>query len=193
MTAALSGAPQVRTDQGVYAPQDDSYLLVDVMTQSVRVAGARVLDLCTGSGFVGIQAAVLAAGSVTAFDARLGLRRALAAGPYDLVVCNAPYVPHLARNAGAGDGRLVLDPLCDSAQDLLASGGTMLVVQSDFAAPQRSLDQLRAKGLRAGVAAEKWIPFGPEVSAREKWLQRTNRLPIGRREEKLVVIRADKR
>jgi release factor glutamine methyltransferase len=37
-----------------------------------------------------------------------------------------------------------------------------------------------------------WIPFGPVMSARANWLEEIGRLPRGRREEELVVIRADK-
>ncbi len=155
---------------GVYAPQHDSHLLIEAMSVTAEVAGRRVLDLCTGSGVLAIAAAQIGARSVTAFDicpravgcvrsnaaiagvavdARVGSwNAAVAAGPYDLVVSNPPYVPTgpdahreqipsaagpaRAWNAGA-DGRLILDPLCDSAPQLLADGGTMLIVQSEFA------------------------------------------------------------
>ena len=36
------------------------------------------------------------------------------------------------------------------------------------------------------------IPFGPVLRARAAWLESTGRLPVGRREERLVVIRAQK-
>lgn len=211
---------------GVYAPQHDSHLLIEAMSVSTEVRGRRVLDLCTGSGVVAIAAAQLGAHSVTAFDicpqaisctrnnaatagvivdARVGSwTAALAAGPYDLVVSNPPYVPtgpdvHSERipgparawNAGA-DGRLILDPLCDAAPELLADGGTMLIVQSEFADAQRSVRQLRGGGLRAEVIMTQLIPFGPVLKTRAKWMERTGMLPVGRREEELAVIRADK-
>ncbi len=189
--------------------------------------GRRVVDLCTGSGVVAIEAAVMGAAQVTAFDicpravrcaranalatvvdvdVHLGSwTRAIEFGPFDLVVCNPPYVPHAsdadaeailgpawAWNAGE-DGRLVLDPLCASAPELLADGAAMLIVQSEFAGIEHSLTALRTVGLDAEVIARQRIPFGPVLSARAAWLERTGRLEAGRRDEELVVIRADKR
>ena len=105
----------VSTAQKVYQPQDDSRLLVDMMHETALVAGRRVLDLCTGSGFVAIAAAQMGCASVTAFDicphavdcsrgnaAVAGVNvdvregswiNALDCGPFDLVVSNPPYVP----------------------------------------------------------------------------------------------------
>ena len=49
-----------------------------------------------------------------------------------------------------------------------------------------------ACGLDAEILAWQWIPFGPVLSARAQWLEDTGRLEPGRREEELVVIRADR-
>jgi release factor glutamine methyltransferase len=123
------------------------------------------------------------------------------------VVCNPPYVPHdpsikcleLPSDIGpsrawdAGyDGRLVLDPLCASVRNLLTVGGTMLLVQSEFAEPRKTLATLASCGLDAEIFAWQWIPFGPVLTARAQWLEDTGRLDPGRREEELVVIRADR-
>jgi release factor glutamine methyltransferase len=149
-----------------------------------------------------------AATAGVAVDARVGSwTAAIAGGPYDLVVSNPPYVPTgpdsyreripsaagpaRAWNAGA-DGRLILDPLCDSAPQLLAGGGAMLIVQSDFADVQRSVRRLRHGGLRAEVVMTQLIPFGPVLNARARWMESIGMLPVGRREEELVVIRAMK-
>lgn len=214
---------------GVYPPQQDSTLLADTMKRSALVPGRRVLDLCTGSGFVAIAAAELGAASVTAFDicpraVRCSRGNALHAGvkvdvreapwtgalhcaPFDVIVANPPYVPtpstgdsnvipHTAGPSrawnGGVDGRVVLDPLCESASDLLADAGAMLLVQSAFAGVQRSLDSLRSTGLDAEVVASKLVPFGPVLTARVGWFENTGRIPRGCREEQLVVIRADK-
>jgi release factor glutamine methyltransferase len=214
---------------GVYAPQNDSHLLIEAMSVVAEMADRRVLDLCTGSGVVAIAAAQIGARSVTAFDicpyaiscardnaasagvvidARVGSwTAAVEAGPYDLVASNPPYLPtgpgsHRERipsaagpahawNAGA-DGRVILDPLCDSAPQLLADGGTMLIVQSEFAGAERSLRRLRSGGLRAEIVITQLIPFGPVLNARARWMESVGMLPVGRREEELVVIRADK-
>jgi release factor glutamine methyltransferase len=213
----------------VYPPQWDSRLLVDTMERTMLVPRRRVLDLCTGSGFVAIAAARLGAASVMAFDVcpravqytrgnlvgvgvEVDVRQgswtaALGCEPFEVVVCNPPYVPTPpsgeaeAIPAGAGppwawnagpDGRLVLDPLCDSACNLLCDGGSLLLVQSAFADVQRSLDSLRSTGLDARIVASQWIPFGPVLSSRAGWLEGAGRLRRGCREERLVVIRADK-
>jgi release factor glutamine methyltransferase len=161
--------------EGVYAPQEDSRLLIDVMEKTGLAIGRRVADLCTGSGVVAIIAAEQGASAVTAFDicaravrcARVNAvcaavhvdvhlgwwARAVEFAPVDLIVCNSPYVPHdpnacsprlpstigPARAWDAGyDGRLVLDPLCGTVSDLLTHGGSLLLVQSEFAGPRRT-------------------------------------------------------
>jgi release factor glutamine methyltransferase len=225
-TAYTDEHDAVLATDGVYAPQQDSHLLIDVMEESGEVTGRRVVDLCTGSGVGAIGAAEQGAASVTALDicpraVRCARANSLAAGvavdvhfgswaravefgPFDVVLCNPPYVPHhpdagtedfagphWAWNAGH-DGRLVLDPLCRSVPQLLCDGGSMLVVQSEFAGIGRSLEVLRGVGMDADVVAEQWIPFGPVLSARARWLERVSRLEPGRRVEKIVVIRAEK-
>jgi len=143
-----------------------------------------------------------------AVDVRLGMfSDALAEGPYDVVVSNPPYVPTsstadltIPGNAdpawswdGGEDGRLIIDPLCEMAPALLTDGGTMLLVQSEFSGVEQTINALRRTGLRADVVAWQLIPFGPVLNAQASWLESTGRLPAGRRDEELVVIRADKR
>lgn len=220
----------VAASPGVYAPQNDSLLLIDAMTAHAMVEGRSVLDFCAGSGIAAIAAARLGAESVTAIDisrravrctrrnARLVRVRVKACvgtqldayerGPYDVVVCNPPYVPAMpgqrddavpddagpssAWDAGS-DGRLILDPLCDSAGELLADNGLLLIVQSEFADPDRSVWMLRHRGLNVDVVMTRRIPFGPVLTARARWMEHVGLIPLGRREEELVVIRAEKR
>jgi release factor glutamine methyltransferase len=215
--------------EGVYPPQHDTQLLIDVMDKTGLARGHRVADLCTGSGVAAIAAYQQGAIEVTAFDicpravqcaransAAAGVdvavhlgswARGIEFGPYDLIVCNPPYVPHdpgiegvqlpshlgppLAWDAGY-DGRMVLDPLCAAVKEMLAHRGTLLLVQSEFAAPRETLAQLASTGLDAEIVAWQWIPFGPVLSSRAEWLEETGRLEPGRREEELLVIRADK-
>jgi release factor glutamine methyltransferase len=229
LTTAYTDLDIPAVTEGVYVPQEDSQLLIDVMEKTGLALGNRVADLCTGSGVVAIAAYEQGATEVTAFDicpravqctrtnaAAAGVdvavhlgswARGVEFGPYDLVVCNPPYVPHdpsaesvllpsslgpaCAWDAGY-DGRLVLDPLCAAASDLLADGGTLLVVQSEFAGPRQTLERLASTGLDAEVIAWQWIPFGPVLTSRAQWLEDTGRLEPGRREEELLVIRADK-
>ena len=211
----------------VYLPQEDSHLLIDTMLWRRPPRGLRVADLCTGSGVVALAAAAAGADTVHAFDlsptavayarARAEAAGALidvfhaswthaaSTGPYDLVVCNPPYVPQprngsdsldlpvpaLAVDAGY-DGRQILDPLCVAAPSLLTDGGLLLVVQSEFADIGATVRLLSEQDLVADVLAEKHIPFGPVLAARAQWLEDTGRLAVGKRIERLAVIAARK-
>ncbi|WKG05148.1 HemK2/MTQ2 family protein methyltransferase [Mycolicibacterium sp. HK-90] len=215
--------------EGVYRPQHDSWLLIDALVRSEVVAGRQVVDLCAGSGVVAVAAAHLGASSVLALDispnavrctqanaiaaqveveARLGSWvQALERDPFDIVVCNPPYVPvgpdteagsipsagPMASWDGGPDGRLVLDPLCASAGTLLADGGCLFLVQSEFADIERSLTMLRDGGLDAGICAGQRIPFGPVLRSQAGWLRHAGLLEAGRTDEEIVVIRADRR
>jgi release factor glutamine methyltransferase len=229
MTSAYADLPgELTAPEGVYAPQHDSELLTEVLQSTGLARSGRVVDLCTGGGVAAISAAVQGAEDVMAFDVsaeavrcarhnaftagvdvdvRLGTwLLAIEFGPFDLVVCNPPYVPQppggdvevipaqagpaTAFNAGV-DGRQILDPLCAVAPDLLTDDGTLLIVHSEFSDVDASLAVLRRAGLKASVIARQWVPFGPVLTARAGWLQRQGLLEQGRRLEELVVIRAD--
>jgi release factor glutamine methyltransferase len=149
-----------------------------------------------------------AVGAGVVVDVREGsYSGALDYAPFDVIVSNPPYVPTPpagdtkvipitagpARAWDAGvDGRMVLDPLCESAAGLLGPGGSMLLVHSALSGVEQSLKSLRSTGLRAEVVASQWIPFGPVLSARAGWLEVTGQIKRGCRTEELVVIRADK-
>jgi release factor glutamine methyltransferase len=198
---------------GVFAPISDSWMLARAVREEVR-AGTRVLDVCTGSGVVGVSAA-LAGGRVTSVDvsrravacawlnARLngtrlrGVRGDLlvpvAGERFDVIAANPPYVPARgvpARGASrawdAGrDGRALLDRLLDAAPRHLAPGGVLLLVHSDLIGVERTLERLRAAGLEAGIAARRRGPLGPLMRARA----RDGLLPkeTGAEEEVLVL------
>jgi release factor glutamine methyltransferase len=84
-----------------------------------------------------------------------------------------------------------LDPLCKSAPELLVDGGSIFIVHSEFADVERTVAGLHDAGLRAQVVAQRWIPFGPVLTARAQWLERIGLLEAGRRQERIAVIRGD--
>lgn len=214
----------VHADPGVYEPQEDSLLLCDIAATTGIVPGARVLDMCTGSGAVAITAALLGAREVVAFDispravdcaqrnarsvgvevdVRMGsLAEAAELESFDVVLCNPPYVPSEVVPTGMGlyrawdageDGRMVLDPLCRAAASLLAPGGVLLVVHSEFSGPRRTVDMLADSGLSVTEVSRRTIDFGPVMHRRAQWLEARGVLAPGRRTEELVVVRGDKR
>ncbi|WP_030236155.1 HemK2/MTQ2 family protein methyltransferase [Streptomyces sp. NRRL S-350] len=99
---------------GVYPPQGDTRLLASCVRRERLDASGRVLDLCTGTGAVALEAARTGA-RVTAVDLsaravatawlnarlhhrRIRLRRGdlltpVADGRFDLITANPPYVP----------------------------------------------------------------------------------------------------
>jgi release factor glutamine methyltransferase len=213
--------PRLLRLPGVYRPQEDTALLAAAIDDLTIPAGARALDLCTGTGAQALTLARRGARTVLAVDlsrralasARLnafvhqlpvrpcrgGLARALREGPFDVVVANPPYVPSPApavrstRGWDAGpDGRAILDPLCSAARTLLRPGGTLLLVQSTMSDVDRSRELLGAQGLRTSIARSARIPFGPVLSGRTAFLEAGGLIEPGQRMEELVVLRADR-
>lgn len=111
----LAAVTMLLRPPGVYRPQDDTSLLIEVMHRGGYAPARTVLDVGTGTGAVAIAAARAGASSVTAVD--LSLRSAIATwlnsrlhrapvtvthgdmfAPvtgrrFDLVLSNPPYVP----------------------------------------------------------------------------------------------------
>lgn len=179
--------------------------VVAIAASECGAAGVVAFDICPRAVSCSRGNAV---GAGVDVDVREGSwSSALDYAPFDLIVSNPPYVPtppagdsnvipltagpSRAWDAGV-DGRLVLDPLCESAAGLLDAGGSLLLVHSALAGVDKSLESLRSTGLQAEVIAAQRIPFGPVLSARVGWLEVTGQIKRGCRTEELVVIRADK-
>jgi len=110
---------------GVFQPHSDSWMLAQTLREHAPPPGGTALDLCTGSGVLAVQAALLGA-RVTAVDV---MRRALVCArvnallngvrvrtrrgslfsgldgeQFDTIVSNPPYVPNPGDHALPGRG-----------------------------------------------------------------------------------------
>jgi release factor glutamine methyltransferase len=105
---------RVITVPGVFQPRSDTWMLIGAVKRHLLTPGARVLDLCTGSGAIGVAAALRGA-TVTSVDVsrralwsawlnarangvRVRTRRgdlfaAVDGERFDLIVANPPYLP----------------------------------------------------------------------------------------------------
>src|SRR5829696_7209234 len=203
---------------GVLRPPSDAALLGGVMARDGSgLRGREVLDLCSGTGILGLTAARLGA-RATAVDlsrravlnarlnARLnGLELTVLRGDlfepvegrrFDLIVSNPPYIPAppdaetrgAARAWDAGpDGRAFLDRICDRAADHLRSGGRILLVHSSLATPEESERRLAAAGLTTRIAAEHDGDLGPVARERLDYLRSIGVADDSRHEQMVVV------
>ncbi|MCQ4119394.1 HemK2/MTQ2 family protein methyltransferase [Rhodococcus tibetensis] len=119
---------------------------------------------------------------------------------FDVVVANPPYSPAsddatpgrvlgLAWDAGI-DGRAVLDRICVEVPQLLAPGGTLLLVQSALNSVEKSRTMLEERGLCVEVVASEDVPFGPALSGRTRMLEERGMILPGQRTERIVVLAA---
>ena len=142
----------------VYAPGDDTFLMVDAIA-TLSVEGKSVLDLGTGSGILGLYCALRWA-HVTAADLdELAIRHTADAArflgvelklivsdlfsnipaQFDLVLFNPPYLPsegtHDATVDGGFEGRDLIIRFLEELPDHLRKGGTALLLLSSLNSP----------------------------------------------------------
>jgi release factor glutamine methyltransferase len=207
---------------GVFRPISDTWLLADALDREPLGPGARVLDLCAGSGALTIRAALRGEREVTAVDVsrravaavrlnaalnrvrvralRGDLFDAVAGERFDAIVSNPPYVPGadpprrgLARAWDAGrDGRALLDRVCTGAAEHLLPGGRILVVHSTLIGLEPTVTALRGDGLEVEVVARERGPLGPLMAQRRAHLEARGMLAPGQSEEEVVVVRGRK-
>lgn len=176
---------ELRVFPKVYEPSEDSFLLAE----SVSVPeSARVLDLGTGSGIQGINAALQGASGVLSTDVssdalknaeenakRLGLRElfefrqgslfeCLEGGErFGAIIFNPPYVASGKRRFrdldGGKRGREVLDSFLRGFAPHLEKGGKCFFLQSSLNGEGETVKALEARGFLHEVLARKKLFF----------------------------------
>lgn len=150
----------------VYAPADDTFLMVDAIT-TLSVEGKSVLDLGTGSGILGLYCALRWA-HVTAADIdELAIRHTADAArllgvelkivvsdlfsnipcQFDLVLFNPPYLPsegtHDRTVDGGSGGRDLIIRFLEELPDHLRKDGTALLLVSSLNGPNTLRNRYR--------------------------------------------------
>lgn len=173
-----------RAGSEVYQPAEDSQLLADAAAETIGTDD-RVLDVGTGSGYVGARLREEVGARVVGVDPNphacaaatqrgLPVVRGDLVGPFqsrvfDAVVCNPPYLPTspeaerddwMARALSGGEtGRAVIDPLLDDAGRVLAPDGVLLVLVSSLTGIEDVLARARRNGLAGTTVSEDSFPF----------------------------------
>jgi release factor glutamine methyltransferase len=121
---------------------------------------------------------------------------------FDLIVSNPPYVPsevdELPKTGsarawnGGTDGRALLDRIANAAPDVLAPGGTLLLVQSSLCGVRKTETMLEEHGMTVEIFDERFVPFGPVMRSRRALLENRGLIDPDQDTEQLVVLRATK-
>jgi release factor glutamine methyltransferase len=155
----------------VYEPQEDSFLLLEVL-QKLRLSGGTACDMGTGSGLLANELAK-SFKEVVAVDANpAALKSRFAKNvrtvesdlfskvkekSFDLIVFNSPYLPgDEDARWSCGDGSLLVRFLAQAAERL-ADGGQVLLLVSSLT-PKKVPASARKLFGRVEIAAEKRLP-----------------------------------
>lgn len=171
-------------DEQVYQPAEDSRLLAEAAIEEVCPEDL-ILDVGTGSGYVGRTIAVETSGQVVASDVNphaarqareTGLEVVLADlvapfrdGSFDVVTFNPPYLPtdpdeegddwmEVALSGGES-GRVVIEPFLSAVGRVLAPDGFVLLLVSTLTGIEDVTERAGDAGFSAVVVAEESFPF----------------------------------
>lgn len=165
--------------KGVYEPAEDTWLLLKILTQSLPlIKGKTLVDVCTGSGVVGlylvlkgiVSRAVLididSRAVANAYHnvvlknardrvvvARCDLLSCIKNRSVDVIVANPPYLPVeerlLYHDLEAGrTGVEVLSMIIEQASEKLVEKGLLYIVFSSLSSPDRVYSLLVEKGFK---------------------------------------------
>ncbi len=178
----------INTDDNVYIPAEDSYLLADNLEIK---EGQSVLEIGTGSGIVAMYASRLTdAITVTDinFDACELARKNFEANSiegveilfgnmfepvknrkFDVILFNTPYLPTKEDEVidsnlnyafdGGLNGRKVIDLFLNEVSNHLNDGGIVQMIQSSFSGNEETLDKFDEMGFIAEIKAKEHFFF----------------------------------
>jgi release factor glutamine methyltransferase len=178
-------------DEQVYQPAEDSHLLAAAAAGEID-AGDLVLDVGTGSGYVGGHVARETGAHVIGSDVNpyavrqardAGLEVVLADlvapfrdGVFDAVTFNPPYLPTDPEEAGddwmevalsgGESGRAVVEPFLAAVGRVLAPDGVILLLVSTLAGVDEVAELAGEEGFSTVVVAEESFPFETLVVAK---------------------------
>jgi len=173
-----------RDTDRVYQPAEDSDLLAGVVVEYVE-GDDRVLDVGTGSGYVGGRIAEATGARVVGSDVnphacrqahesglpavRAHLLAPFRADSFDVVAFNPPYLPTdpdrewsdwMERALSGGpDGRRVVEPFLADLRRVLATDGDAFLLVSTLTGLDDVRDVARANGLTTMEAASESHPY----------------------------------
>jgi len=173
----------LRDQPQVYGAAEDSHLLATTAVGRVEREDL-VLDLGTGSGYVGRQVSEACGARVVASDLNphacqqardeglAAVRTDMVAGfrddIFDWVLFNPPYLPTPEERewgdwmeralSGGADGRAVVDPFLASVRRVLAPGGRALLLVSSLTGLNTVRNTARNEGLVTVEAADESYP-----------------------------------
>ncbi|WP_255149481.1 HemK2/MTQ2 family protein methyltransferase [Halorarius halobius] len=168
----------------VYQPAEDSGLLATAACELVT-GDERVLEVGTGSGYVGARVAEETGATVYASDVnphacrqardrglpvvRADLTAPFRAGAFDRVLFNPPYLPRdeaaerddwMERALSGGEtGREVVEAFLDDVERVLAPGGSVLMLVSTLTDIEAVAAYAADCGLAARTVREESYPF----------------------------------
>lgn len=178
----------LNTDDNVYIPAEDSYLLAENL---LIEKGQSVLEIGTGSGIVAMYASRLTDDITVTdinFDACELARENFRANnienieilfgnlfepvknrKFDVILFNTPYLPteedevidsnlNYAFDGGL-NGRKVIDLFLNEVKNYLNDGGIVQMIQSSFSGNDETLDILDKQGFIAEIAAKEHFFF----------------------------------
>ncbi len=175
------GKFEIETDELVYIPSDDTFLLAENLEIK---KGQSVLEIGTGSGLVSMYASLLT-DDVTATDINFNalelaeknfklnnietinlefgdLFEPVKDKKFDVILFNTPYLPTDSDDIinddlnyafdGGLDGRKVIDRFINEVSNHLNDKGIVQIIQSSLSNNDRTLDMFDSKGFVAEIA-----------------------------------------